>query len=104
MAAVYVHLSGKDMDDSILKMHGIKIDDTIADTLTVGKCPRCHDINDKKASFCSKCGMPLNQEVARQFDANENDFTKTTMETSQIDVNTIKAILQTIEEERKQQH
>jgi len=62
MASVYVHLSGKDIDNAILKMNGIETAEAEQDnTLKAVKCPRCKEIQDKKASFCFKCGMPLNE-------------------------------------------
>jgi integrase/recombinase XerD len=62
MAAVYVHLSGKDLDQAILKLNGLATEEMKEDnTLKIIKCPRCKEIQDKKASFCFKCGMPLNE-------------------------------------------
>lgn len=63
MAAVYVHLSGRDIDNAILKMHGLKIDDTLAEGLKVGKCPRCHELNPESVAYCGKCGMPLKDDA-----------------------------------------
>ena len=55
MAATYVHI--KNTDDAILKMYGIVKDGAIADPLKVGKCPRCGDLNQETAHFCSKCAV-----------------------------------------------
>lgn len=74
MASVYVHLSGKDIDNAILKMNGIMIDETHIDGLTVGKCPRCHEINPENAMFCYKCGLPLKQEVATTLETIKTDY------------------------------
>jgi hypothetical protein len=57
-------LSGKDIDDAILKMNGIMIDDTHTDGLKVGRCPRCKELNPETSLFCGKCGMPLNKEAS----------------------------------------
>jgi len=63
MAGRYVHLSGRDTDDSIKKMYGIEVEETeIGPKLKVLKCPRCKEIQDSKASFCWKCGQPLTKE------------------------------------------
>jgi integrase len=74
MAAVYVHLSGKDVDNAILKMNGIMIDDTHTDGLKVGKCPRCHEINPEIAKFCFKCGLPLTQEAVKNVESIKADY------------------------------
>ncbi|MFB6075748.1 MAG: tyrosine-type recombinase/integrase [Candidatus Aenigmatarchaeota archaeon] len=55
--ATYVHLSGKDVDNALLKMHGFKPDnDENKETLT---CPRCNVENKSSAKFCTECGQPL---------------------------------------------
>jgi integrase len=74
MAAVYVHLSGKDLDDAILKLNGIQIDDTHTDGLKVGRCPRCHEINPENAKFCYKCGLPLTQEAVTTVESIKTDY------------------------------
>ncbi|AAM05234.1 tyrosine-type recombinase/integrase [Methanosarcina acetivorans] len=61
MASVYVHLSGKDIDDAILKMNGIIMDETHADGLRVGRCSRCKELNSESAMYCWKCGQPLRE-------------------------------------------
>jgi hypothetical protein len=65
MAATYVHLAGEDIDDSILKMHGIKVEKTAENSLRVGRCPRCKEVNPETSSYCGKCGLPLH-DVAKQ--------------------------------------
>lgn len=73
MASTYVHLSGKDIDNAILKMHGIQIDGTHADGLLVGRCPRCHKLNPETQEFCGTCGLPLKDETKNKI---ENDKTE----------------------------
>lgn len=72
MPAVYVH--DVDTEKAILRMNGIEIDDGIKDTLKVGKCARCHEINPEQSSYCSKCGLPLKDESARQLEAETDTF------------------------------
>ena len=74
MAAVYVHLSGKDIDNAILKMNGIQVDNTHAEGLKVGKCPRCHDINPESAKYCNKCGMPLKDEIRERIERDTTEM------------------------------
>lgn len=61
MAQVYVHLSGKNMDDAILKMNGLKIEDKDNNSLKVIKCPRCKEINPESSDYCFKCNLPLKE-------------------------------------------
>lgn len=62
MTAVYVHLSGRDVDNAILKAHGI------TDTQEKGEprlqpktCLRCETVNQATNKFCKKCGMVLDK-------------------------------------------
>ncbi|MBI5060926.1 MAG: tyrosine-type recombinase/integrase [Candidatus Aenigmarchaeota archaeon] len=59
MPATYVHMSGKAVDDALLKIHGLKQngDDEF---LT---CPRCKTENKPIARYCSDCGMPFGIDI-----------------------------------------
>lgn len=75
MAAVYVHLSGKDIDNAILKMNGLKTEETEDENaLKTIKCPRCREIQDAKARFCNKCGLPLTQEAVTTVETIKTDY------------------------------
>lgn len=63
MTAIYVHLAGEDIDSSILKMHGLKEENSKDDSLKVSRCPRCKEILPDSSAFCSKCGLPLQDSV-----------------------------------------
>jgi integrase/recombinase XerD len=66
MAAIYVHLSGADLDEQMGKAYGeqpleqkeykIKVGDKSAEPI---KCPRCEKENPFDAVFCLKCGLDL---------------------------------------------
>lgn len=63
MPAVYVHLSGRDVDRALLKAHGIKEgseeareEDSALKPIT---CPRCQVVNPAGFKFCGKCSMVL---------------------------------------------
>ena len=63
MAAVYVHLSGRDVDNAILKVHGItNNNDKEESKLKPKNCPRCEKVNQATNKFCSLCGMLLDRE------------------------------------------
>lgn len=83
MAAIYVHLSGKSIDNAILKMNGIQIDDTHTNGLKVGRCPRCKELNPEADLFCGKCGMPLKEEAVTTEEKEEIDFEKLLIQLAQ---------------------
>ena len=75
MAAIYVHLSGRDVDHALLKLHGIKTDkgDQQPDQLESKPCSRCKTINPCTGRYCSLCGLPLDDkteshELQKDFD------------------------------------
>jgi len=60
MARVYVHLTGDDVDEKMLRHAGLVKDTTHeADPLATQECPRCHAKNSAAAAFCSTCTRPL---------------------------------------------
>jgi hypothetical protein len=72
----YVHLSGRDVDDAILKLSGMKKEekDEKESPLQTKKCQRCGNLST--GNFCSKCGAVLDIKTALQMedkmkDANE---------------------------------
>jgi site-specific recombinase XerD/ribosomal protein L40E len=64
MAETYVHLSGKDIDNSVLQANGYKPVEVQAPKLKVQICPRCHLANGPDALYCVRCGSPLSIDVA----------------------------------------
>jgi len=60
MPAVYVHLSGRDVDNSVLAVYGIKeaakSNEPIIKTWI---CQRCQEANEPSTKFCKKCGLPV---------------------------------------------
>lgn len=86
MAARYVHLSGKQVDDAILKMYGIKKEETITEGLQREPCPRCKILNDINHQYCKQCWLPLTSQAI-------NEITQTQAK----DQETIAAIMRLIE-------
>lgn len=76
MPAVYVHLSGRDMDDAILKMHGLKKEEELTSQLTPIKCKVCGHVNPPDVRFCAKCGKPLTIEAAMKVQAEQENKIK----------------------------
>jgi len=79
MAAIYVHLSGRDVDNALLKVYGIENHEQKQESVLKPKdCPRCGETNQETNKYCQKCGMPLDQNVVseimqRDADRNEAD-------------------------------
>jgi site-specific recombinase XerD len=64
MASVYVHLSGRDMDNALLSLYGILPKEKEIEKLGAKVCPRCNEKNDPTAKFCRRCGFVLDAETA----------------------------------------
>lgn len=62
MAATYVHLSGRDVDNAFLKLHGLApVENAQEEKLKLKTCQRCKESNSPISKFCTKCGMPLDE-------------------------------------------
>ncbi len=60
MPAVYVHLSGRDVDNSVLAVYGIKEAAKSSEpVIRAWTCQRCSEANDPASKFCKKCGLPV---------------------------------------------
>jgi integrase/ribosomal protein L40E len=69
MASVYVHLSGRDVDNALLKLHGlVTFEKKESETLKVKNCARCQERNSPVSKFCSRCGSPLDIQTAVELD------------------------------------
>ncbi len=67
MASVYFHLSGRDVDKSLLKLNGIEVyEKEKEEEFKALICPRCKARNSPDAKFGSKCGMCLDAKIAAQ--------------------------------------
>lgn len=67
MASVYVHLSGRDVDNALFKVYGINGEGQKKEShLTPKKCDRCQEINQFTNTFCNKCGMALDEHMKKE--------------------------------------
>ncbi len=66
MAQTYVHLSGRDMDSALLKLHNIRAPDEsqAGDSFVLRPCRRCDFQNPPGNRFCSRCGTALDDRAA----------------------------------------
>lgn len=78
MASVYIHLSGRDVDNALLKAYGLKAKDNGSDlkeNLPV-KCTRCNFVNTHDAKFCGNCGMPTDMSSVVQLQKERDNVNK----------------------------
>jgi len=66
MPSTYVHLSGRDVDQALLKLNNIQTDEISGQEkdFTVRRCVKCDLENPPSNKFCSRCGMILDEKAA----------------------------------------
>lgn len=75
MPSIYVHLSGKDVDKSVLRANGIEVEEDATQVATKPiRCPRCAKINTAHATFCFNCGAALTLKTAMVMDEKKSEF------------------------------
>ena len=70
MPSTYVHLSGKEIDNSILALNGIKgkEEDKKESSLKPKKCLKCDTLNNYDSKFCHKCAGILDIKTAMELE------------------------------------
>jgi len=68
MPSVYVRLSGRDIDNRLLELHGLKPKTNEKLEMSVKVCPRCQIKNSPVSRFCSRCGSALDIKAALEAD------------------------------------
>ncbi len=77
MASVYVHLSGRDIDNGILLANGLKPQEgSIEPKLKVALCPKCRHTNGVDSAYCSNCGSAMNISTAMQQQSDKQNLQK----------------------------
>ncbi len=68
MPSTYVHLSGRDVDQALLKLNNISDADEqgTKESFSLRACPRCALSNPPANKFCSRCGMTLDEKTANE--------------------------------------
>jgi integrase len=80
MASIYVHLSGRDIDNAILEIHGKRRpEESETSKLMPKKCGICHFVNEATAPACDRCGRPLDTQAAMEFAQAREAFTASVM-------------------------
>lgn len=78
MASIYVHLSGRDVDEAILKLSGLKVDEKNEnkEEFKLKECQRCSNRNSPTSRFCNKCGLPVDIETTMKVMKSEEELLK----------------------------
>ena len=71
MPSVYVHLSGRDIENAVKKIYGLQEEEE-EKILKPAKCPRCGEINVPQAKFCHKCGLLLDEKMRLKLQLEES--------------------------------
>jgi ribosomal protein L40E len=63
MTEVYIHLSGRDLDNALLEMNGLSTPKAVGSKFSVKVCLRCQEHNSPDATYCKRCTYPLDAEA-----------------------------------------
>lgn len=67
MAAIYVHMSGKDTDQAVLQANGIQIQKEKREAVFQPKnCEKCNQTNPPTNKFCQTCGFILDKNLQHE--------------------------------------
>lgn len=81
MCQTYVHLSGRNLDDTLFKAYGISKDNGPKEKELIPiQCPRCGTANGATGKFCCKCGAALDIQTAINLDKERESMTMQLME------------------------
>lgn len=74
MASVYVHLSGRDVDNALLELHGLTTQAKSEPKFKIKICPRCDERNSPDAKYCKRCALTLDAEALELEDKLMNEL------------------------------
>ncbi len=66
MASVYVHLSGRDVDKTLLSLQGIAQQPEQTSSTETTFCQKCGQKNQQTSKFCTNCGITLENPLLLQ--------------------------------------
>lgn len=75
-AATYIHLSGRNVDDALLRLNGLKRETTLREEspLRLRTCTRCEKQNPATSTICNRCGCPLTTEEAMKAESARREW------------------------------
>ncbi|KCZ71398.1 site-specific recombinase XerD [Candidatus Methanoperedens nitroreducens] len=90
---------GRNVDNALLKMHGIVTEDMKDVQMSPKQCTRCGTMNAPTTKFCSKCGLALDIKAALEIEEKSSEVTMDFMQAAKSDpkiVDFMKMLLQSI--------
>lgn len=67
MAGIYIHMSGRETDEAILKASGVEVKKTEKKSvLEPKKCMRCNAVNEATNICCKMCGLILDEQKQQE--------------------------------------
>ena len=67
MASIYIHMSGKETDEAILKANGIVVEKVVKESpIKPLVCMRCKTSNESTNKFCKMCSFILDEETQKE--------------------------------------
>lgn len=76
MASIYIHLSGRDVDNALLEIAGLSAPKKPGEKFKVKICPRCEEKNSPDSLYCTRCAFPLDQRALDWADDKMDDLLK----------------------------
>ncbi|MEM3550319.1 MAG: tyrosine-type recombinase/integrase [Candidatus Bathyarchaeia archaeon] len=64
MTRRYVHFSARDLEETVLEVHGLKKGEHVEGIMKLKECPRCGSRNSPNSVRCSFCGYILDRKCA----------------------------------------
>lgn len=106
VAATYIHLSGRDMDDAILKLNGLAGEVPEASKFKATKCPRCGIMNSPESKACPHCGIPLDIQSVMEYEKTSKETLKTVdnKETIELLSKQVLALAKEVEQLRREKY
>lgn len=102
MAAIYVHLSGRDVDNALLRMQGIISEKTKDVQMSPKHCALCDTMNAPTTKFSTKCGLALDIKTAMEIEEKNSDVAMDFMDAARNDpkiMDFMKMLLQSVSSE-----
>ena len=101
MVENYIHLSGNQVRNSILKANGMPIQEKTIERHDLKKCGRCGEINESTATYCHRCWFPLTLESSVELQDKQNAIENSLYKKSYISPE-IEVILRNMPEDKKE--
>ncbi|MGQ9691225.1 MAG: tyrosine-type recombinase/integrase [Thermoproteota archaeon] len=77
----YVHLSARDLEETVLQLHGLKKAEVADGLMKPTECPRCRSKNPPDSVRCGFCGLILDRRTAIKMEEDEREKEETLIRT-----------------------